>query len=133
MKSIAVLLTGSNRMKSYFACACCVLLLGCSNSDEAPTAEEAAAAEAAAQQAAIPENPQIKADVDSLNADISAKNYDSAFRKIAILEDIPKSPQQQEEYRQAVKHAADTLYQQGLSDPQAMERYRQLGRIRKGR
>ena len=120
-------------MKICFACLCAVLLLGCSKSDNAVTAEEAAAAEAAAQQPQIPDNPQIKADMNALNADIAAKNYDAALRKIAILENLPKSPEQQEEYRQTVKQAADSLYNQAQSDPQAMERYIQLGRIRKGR
>ena len=110
-----------------------LVLTACSSKTE--TTEEAAAASADPVAAHQPQanNPAVQSDITALEADLAAKNYEAAFNKIQLLNEVPKSKAEAEQLRGIVSQASDQLYQQAQTDPRAMERYQQLSRIQMGR
>lgn len=116
-----------------------ILFAGCGKSETpetvtSPTAvpSEEYTAENANQS---PTEPQagLSSAFDAVAADISAKNYEAAAGKLALLQHTPKTPDEERQFVQLTGDLNALLLELSQSDPKAKEAYQNYGRMMLGR
>jgi hypothetical protein len=79
-------------------------------------------------------NPQINADLASVNKNLDAHQYDAAVGSLVGLKQIPKTEAEQKAYEKKLHEASDALSQRASQgDEQAAQSYHVLGRFMTGR
>src|SRR5690606_7444538 len=71
--------------------------------------------------------------LNSVQADLQAKRYEDVTVKMATLGQMPKTPEQEREYKKTYYEVQQVLMMQAQQDPQAQAAYQQFGRVMMGR
>lgn len=104
----------------------------CSKKSDAEPEATAAAAPAGAP-APVPPNPQLNTAIGSISKDVQAQNFDSAITKLTEMKDIPKTPEEESEYRARLIETQNALAEKARTDEAARRQYQNLGRMMMGR
>jgi hypothetical protein len=109
------------------------LLIGCSKKESAGQNKPSTPEEIAASKESKRVNPQIVADLNTIDQKVQAKQYDAAVGSLLTIKEIPKTDAEEKEYQKRLYSTMDTLREKAQTDPKAQESYQMLGRAVTGR
>jgi TolA-binding protein len=106
-----------------------LVLAGCSKKQEAEAWSSTDASSYQEEQFTTDLAPHLQA----VQSDLQNKNFQELTDRLDVLAQIPKSPEQDVEYRRTLHEVRENLRQQADNDPAAQQAYHYFGRRMLGR
>lgn len=110
-----------------------LLVVGCSNEEGALENEPAGLEEQAGGSPQQGGAPGVSTALNAIGADLKAQKYEEVTAGLAILKNVPKSPEQEQEYKRTVFEAQEVLRMQAEQNAEARRAYERFGQMMTGR